>query len=152
MEQKEWIVNIGIIVTVITVGLIGVNNYNSDYNSSYNSIISGLHHIPTEQVYLQQKIAYPYSVKVAELVKTCYTPNGEKLDVGHCWYNSRKDQWYWCRPNVVDRNTGERINSDDIESSFESIIRNSAVGIIGVGLISTDSEHCIRYEGKDIYQ
>ena len=140
-KNKKQHALIGIVSIVILVGLVGI----------YDLKFIGLHHIPTEQVYIPDPSGAQRQHH-AENIKTCYTPTGEQLDVGHCWYHARKDQWYWCRPTLIDRTTGERVSIHAIESSLGDFITQSTYGIMGVEFVQAQKERCVRYEGQDTYQ
>ncbi len=134
--------SIGIITLILLLSVVGMNTLTT----------IGFHHIPIEQVYIQNSFSGVQRLHIAENIKTCYTPTGERLDVGHCWYHSRKDQWYWCRPELVDRTTGERVSINTIESSLGDFVTQSTYGIAGVAFVQVQKERCVRYEGEDTYQ
>lgn len=114
--------------------------------------ITGLHHIPLEQVIAVEGTSYHWSISQAVRTKTCVAPDGERVDAGHCWFHSRNQEWYWCRPRLVDKNTGRQISSSAVESEFEMLVSRSELGIMGVEFVRASEGRCVHYERKDVYR
>ncbi len=125
------IVVFGSISAVLLVSLFGIAS------------MTGMHHIPAEQMAATTTIVRGVY---------CTTPEGERLDVGHCWFSERQQQWYWCRPKLADRNTGKRLIDSAVDKDFEPVIMSSMYTITGIDFVRAQAGRCVSYEGKDVYR
>lgn len=117
----------------------------------FGATLTGLHHVPTEQVYITESTPYSLAIRQAEKMKTCTTPSTERIEAGHCWFYPRNQKWYWCRPKIINRITEKFLTDDAVEQDFSQLIMESNLGIAGVQLVTAAEGRCVHYEGKDVY-
>lgn len=114
--------------------------------------ITGLHHIPSEQVITPERASYRWSISQAARAKTCTAYDETQVEAGHCWFNPREQEWYWCRPKIVNRVTEKFLTDLAVEQDFDRLITDSSLGIVGSKLVMAAEGRCVHYEGKDVYR